>query len=317
MTGVIRAGSGRIPSAVEQEGSDRMQVDRRKLLVLTAMTAVGWNGKARAADDEHALFWRAKVGNGSAILYGYERIAASRVPDIVKDGDRFIDETTRVVQDLSPVVKFPPIQIARKEVVPLSKTLSEPVMSELRAVFAETPQIGEMTNLLSGFETTSLLMGEGQAPSTPSAGGMIADHARTLKRPTVQLIADAEAQALWNPPDLAALNKSIDESKIKYLLDLRRQVGPIGAHLEQLYLDRKGEEINRFTAEIRKHGIVSPTSFLSEDRMRALLFDRLVKTLSAQDAVAAFALLPLGLLTGGDGVLAKLRAGGNAVTALA
>lgn len=294
-----------------------MQIDRRKLLALMAATAVVSPRAAYAADDEHALFWRVKVGDNSGILFGYERIAALRVPDVVKDGDRFIDETKGVLQDLSPVVKFPPIQIDRKQVVPLSKTLSKPVLNELRDVFAKVPQIGEMTNLLSGFETTTLLMGEGQTPSTPSVGGVIADHARTLTRPTTQLISDTEAQSLWNPPDIVALNKSIDESTIKYLLDLRRQVGPIGAHLEKLYLDRKGEEINRFTADIRKHGIVSPSSFLSEEKMRPLLFDSLVKNLSANAAGSAFVFLPLGLLTGADGLLAKLRAAGHTVTAVA
>lgn len=294
-----------------------MQIDRRQLLALASMTAIGWNFKAHAADDQPALFWRVNVGKGSAILYGYERIAAAVVPDIVKDGDRFIDETKSVIQDLSPVVKFPAIQIERKSTIPLSNTISKQTLAELHGVFARTPQIGSMTDLLSGFEVTSLLMGEGQTPSTPSAGGTIAEHGKALNRPVALLITDAEAQGLWNPPDIAALNKSIDEAKIRYLLDLRGQVGPIGAHLEKLYFARQGEEINRFTAEIRKHGIPSPSSFLSEDRMRELLFDRLVTELSAQDAVAAFALLPLGVLTGAEGLLAKLRAGGHAVTAVA
>lgn len=294
-----------------------MQIDRRQLLALASVTAVGWNFKAFAAEDQPALFWRVNVGKNSAILYGYERVAASVAPDVVKDGDRFIDDTKSMILDLSPVVKFPPIQVERNNTTPFSNAVSKETLVELRDAFAKIPPIAAMTDLLSGFEITSLLMGEGQTPSPASVGGVIAEHGRALNRPVALLVSDAEAQGLWNPPDIAALNKSIDEAKVRYLLDLRKQVGPIGAHLEKLYVARQGEEINRFTAEIRKHGIVSPSSFLTEDRMRALLLDRLVTALSASDAVAAFALLPLGLLTGADGLLAKLRAGGNAVTALA
>jgi uncharacterized protein YbaP (TraB family) len=51
--------------------------------------------------------------------------------------------------------------------------------------------------------------------------------------------------------------------------------------------------------------------------MRPLLFDSLVKNLSANAAGSAFVFLPLGLLTGADGLLAKLRAAGHTVTAVA
>ena len=294
-----------------------MPIDQRRFLALAATTALACNFKARAAETQPALFWRVTIGSSSAILYGYERVAASVVPDVVKDGDRFIDETKSLILDLSPVVKFPAIEIDRKITVPLSNTISKQTLTDLRDAFGKTPQVASMTDLLSGLEITSLLMGEGQTPSPATAGGVIAQHGRALDRPVALLISDAEAQGLWNPPDIAALNRSIDEDKVRYLLDLRKQVGPIGAHLEKLYLARQSEEINRFTADIRQHGIVSPSSFLSEERMRALLLDRLVAALAAQDAVAAFALLPLGLLTGADGLVAKLRAGGHAVTVLA
>src|SRR5450830_261239 len=53
-----------------------MQIDRRKLLALMAATAVVSPRVVYAADDEHALFWRVKMGDNSGILFGYERIAA-------------------------------------------------------------------------------------------------------------------------------------------------------------------------------------------------------------------------------------------------
>jgi hypothetical protein len=293
-----------------------MQIDRRKLLVLTTLTALGsqWR-RAAAADDERSLFWRVTFGNSSGILFGYERIAATLVPDIVKDGFRFIDGTKSMIEDLSPVVKFPPLHMDLNDATPLSKIVSQQTDDELQGIYAKNPQLAKMA-LASGLAVTLLLMGEGQTPPNPSAGGTILEHGKTLNRPTTILVTDAEAQGLWNPPDLAALNKSIDEPKIRYLLDLRKQVGPIGAHLETLYRERRGEEISRFTADIRAHGIVSFASFLPADRIRPLLLDRLEKTMAA-GTVDAFVLLPLGLLTGKDGILAALRVKGNTVTAVA
>lgn len=294
-----------------------MQIDRRKWLALVTFIAAGWNWKSEAAEDEKALFWRVTAGKSSSILFGYERVGAALVPEIVKDGFRYLDETKSIAQDLSPVVKFPAIEINHGATKPLSNIVSRSVFDQLQGALGKIPQIGEMAKLLSGFEVTSLLLGEGQTPSLPTAAGVIAEQGRTLNRRVAILVSDAEAQGCWNPPDMAALNGSIDEAKIQYLLDLRQQVGPIGAHLETLYRERRGEEINRFTSDIRMHGIVSPTSFLSADKMRPLLFARLVKAMSAPETADAFMFLPLGLLTGADGILAQLRASGNATTPLA
>jgi hypothetical protein len=293
-----------------------MPIDRRKLLALASLTALGSNWKPAAAAEERALFWRVEFGDSSAVLFGYERIAAALVPDVLKDGFRLIDDTRSVALDLSPVIKFPPIQIDRKNITPLSNVVSRPTADQLHEVYAKFPQMGPMADLLSPFEVTTVLMGEGQSPPNPSAGGTIADRGKILNRPVTILVTDAEAQGLWNPPDMVALNKSIDESRIKYLLDLRQQVGPIGAHLEALYRDRRSEEINRFTGDIKTHGIPSMSGFLPPDRVRPLMLDRLVKTAAASATTDPFVLLPLGLLTGADGILAQLRNKGSVVTAL-
>ncbi len=68
---------------------------------------------------------------------------------------------------------------------------------------------------------------------------MILKHAKPLGHRFIALVTkDEMREQIWRPPDLVALDNSIDEPKIAYLLDLRRRVGPIGAYQSQLYRAR-------------------------------------------------------------------------------
>ncbi|MGO8190111.1 hypothetical protein AB9F38_36050, partial [Rhizobium leguminosarum] len=64
-------------------------------------------------------------------------------------------------------------------------------------------------------------------------------------------------------------------ASITYLLELRRRIGPIGAHFYELYKSLKSAEIARLGEEITSRGIVTPTDLIDADKLRALLIERI------------------------------------------
>jgi hypothetical protein len=67
-------------------------IDGRTTLIATALLLLSRHGNA--ADAENALFWTVTPpGRRSAVMFGYEPIAATLVPDIVKDGETLAAES--------------------------------------------------------------------------------------------------------------------------------------------------------------------------------------------------------------------------------
>ena len=294
-------------------------VSRRRLLIsaaaLVSLRAPGFPFAA-AAEQDRALFWRVGSGTNASIVFGYVRIGASVAPDVVSDGERLLESVHAVVTDMPANVRFPPLSVDRKQVKPIVQVVSPAVAEELRAALGATPAQA-VADSISGFETTVILMSEGQHPSNPSIGGTIVGYAAAHGHPMRQLLTNDEVAGTYQAPDLAAVNARIGEGQITYLLQLRQRFGPIGGHLEQLYRARQSEEIDRFTADIDKHGVPSLSALISGDRLRALIVDRATRMLSDRPSDTALLLLPLGVLTGPNGLLAALEARGVAVTPVA
>ena len=282
-----------------------MPIDRRTMLLAGCALLV--SRYTRAADSENALFWTAAPqGRKGAILFGYERIAPSVVPDLIRDGEALVDASDRVVLDMPQNVRFPTVGAARPQTTPILQTVSAETAERLRKFLAATPAAA-LSDRVTGLEAIMLLMAEGQHNSAYTAAGTIMDHARSAGKPTDQLLSEAEMQSAWQAPDLAALNNNIGEDTITYMLDLRDKIGPIGGHLEQLYSQRKSQEIERLTADMTRHGVVSPSRFIQTDRLRDLMLTRTVAMLTGQSDESRFMFLPLGMLTGSDGLLASLK----------
>jgi hypothetical protein len=292
-----------------------MPVTRRQLLAAAALIAsAAWKSRAYSASQEQAVFWRAsKPGRSANVLFGYARIDASLVPEIVSDGERLIDETQRVVVAV-PNFQVTVWDVPRGTLPPIWKSISQPVADELRSALAGLPDDAPVEEL-SGIEVSWFLMGEGQTAPDPYLGDVLARHSRSRGRSVAFLLTEQEIrEQFWLQRDPVVWNNAIDEPKIAYLLDLRRRVGPIGAHLEQLYRERRGEEIHRFSAEIVKEGIPDPTMFIDQEKAAGLAFERLLGLLEPAGAPASFVVLPIGMLTGETGMLARLRASGYTVT---
>jgi hypothetical protein len=149
-------------------------------------------------------------------------------------------------------------------------------------------------------------------------GGTIVDRAKALGRPMATLLQATDVEHLRKPVDFAQINHKIDQSTIEFLLGARQRVGPIGAYCERLYRERNGEELARFTKAVSDHGVPESPSYIDGEAARQMLLARLPDALrSAQPDDLAFCLLPIGMLTGANSVLATLRERGARTTALA
>jgi hypothetical protein len=241
-------------------------------------------------------------------IFGYERINAALVPDIVSDGDRMSDGASAVYIDIgsnSVPMKF---STNLKQVPPVLPDLSPTDADELRRIMPAAA--GTPVERLPGYIVGMLLMGEGQHPATPSVVAMITDRVRFGGRTVSPLIDDDDLRSLWSPPDAIALG-SVGAQQISYLLQRRRQVGPIGGYIETLYEQRRASEIIQLQQDVAKQGILSPLASLTGPQFKALLLGRLLKI----DSKKSFLLLPLAVLLGDDGILQLMKSSGFQIAA--
>src|SRR5579871_4400939 len=148
----------------------------RRLFAGGLATAVFAPRTMAGATDDRALFWSAEPPERPrSILFGYERIAAARTADIVRDGERLADDQSRLIGAM-PNVRFPRVEIPRKDTTPLVERLSKPAAERVRALLGKDEKWKPMTDTLSAVEFVALVMFEGQTPATASVGGTIAAH---------------------------------------------------------------------------------------------------------------------------------------------
>jgi hypothetical protein len=269
---------------------------------------------AQAAEYDGALFWRARFATSEAVLFGYVRARGDAFPDVVADGKKFIDETSSFLVDVDPGIKFTPTTFDNDDLKPIFLELAKADQEELATIFAGSRSIRSFSKL-TALELNILLMGEGQQgfrPDAPSLGHTLFMYAQSLKRPMAALISQDEVKALSKPLTLESAN-AVGSESVVYLLNLRRRVGPIGAHFDRLYGTRKSGEIAKLGEEMASKDVFDLTEFIDSGTMRSLLIERL-STLSA--GTDAFVTLPIGLLSGPDSICEALRSRGAEVTAI-
>lgn len=286
-----------------------MRINRRWFM-LSLVSAAAFGCPDRGfAEEGKALFWRIKTrDNRSGIVFGYGRIAASLAPDLVRDGERLVRHASHVVLDMNSFT-FTSKNLSNLPPPPLLPRLSQAVAAELRIVLTGLGMTQQQVESAFGLLVVVSLTGEGQTKAVPSVGDVIVNRAIKLGRSITFLLAENEARQLILPVDTAALNDTVDEKMITSLLGLRRLVGPIGAHSDKLYLDRKSEELYRFSNTLVAYGV--PDYFRDN---RDLLFSRFSDALTTQQP---FFLLPVGTLTGPDGILQVFRQQGAEVSIVA
>jgi hypothetical protein len=287
-----------------------MLADRRRFMVSVFIAAAFGGADRGFAEEDRALFWRIKIRDGrSGVVFGYGPIAASLVPDVVSDGERMIERTSRVVPDLNPFTS-PPMKMGK--LPPLLSRLGQAVAAELRNVLTELGVTQLQLESEPGFVVAFRLIGEGQTKPVPSVGDIIVNRARARGRSITTLLTEDEVKHIIKPVDMTALNDTINETMIAFMLELRRQVGPIGAHSEKLYGDRKSDELYRFSKKLADQGVPGPDNFFND--YSDLLFSRIIGALTA---LPCFILVPVGMLTGSEGILERFRRQGADVRVLA
>lgn len=268
----------------------------------------------KAADEENAVFWRAKSPANDHVLFGYVRIRAYTFPDIVADGKRMVDQSKTVLIDVNPSLTLSTTKFKNRDIKPVFAALTPSDQDELKTILSTSPAKGAIEKL-SGFEASLLLIGEGQhvfGPDTPSIGLALANYGVSIGRDVKTLAADGEMRTLQRPLTLETVN-SVGPDSISYLLDLRRRIGPIGAYFDELYEARKSAEIAGLGEEITAKGIVTPTDLIDADRLCALLIERIANLPAGTNA---FIILPIGLLSGPYSILDELRSRGSEVSAI-
>jgi hypothetical protein len=297
-----------------------MQLTRRRALglALAASSAAGLSAKAASeVNDDRALFWEFGSGASASTIFGYDRIAASLISDIVDDGTRRATAAKRVIQDFPSRVVLPAIKID-PSLQPVVDRLDAKTAAAFRAVVQQGfAQVGSTVDKMPGIEASMLLMAEGRTPPNLTVGGAIVEGALKLGRPSMVLISDTELRGIVFSPNLTALDKRIGQDTIAYMLDLRAKGGPIGRQFEQLYASRRGRDIHSLGAELTKRGVFAPSQMLNSDAIKYLLASRLEVAIKKDAASSAFALMPLDALVGDDGIIAAFRKSGNSVTAVA
>jgi hypothetical protein len=271
-----------------------------------------------AASDDRALFWSAEApGQPKAILFAYERVGAAVTADIVRDGERFVQEQDRLIAAI-PNVKLGESAANRNELKPLLGRLSPPDRDRVQALLTLDGRIQTLLDKVSGVELVAMVIGEGQSPSNPSVGGTIAERAQAANKPMSYLLSSSDLQSTTVRPDLRAVDEQIDGKVVTWLLDLRDRVGPVGKHYETLYAERRAADIVRLNADMRRHGVpgLSEMSGVSAQKIEALLIERTRAALKKPNG-KIFMMLPLGTLCRDDGILAALRQDGVTLAPIA
>jgi len=289
-----------------------MRINRRQFAAL--MVVLSLPEISGAANGKSGLFWRAKFPSQEIVLFGYVRVRSDFFPDIVAEGKRLIDQSKLILIDMNPGLTLSTTKFKNSDLRPVFPRLPQPYQEELKAILS-TSQARNATESLSGFEVGLLLIGEGQHSFTadaPSIGLELANYGVSIGRSVKTLASDSEMRSMQKPPTLEMIN-SVGPDSIAYLLDLRRRIGPIGEYLDELYKAGKSAEIASLGEEITAKGIFTPTDFMDADRLRALFVERIA---NMPVGTNAFAMLPIGLLSGSYSILPELRTRDAEVTAI-
>jgi hypothetical protein len=289
----------------------------RRHFIGTAASATALACKWAEAQEERALFWRIESPDGGrGIAFGYARVAAAVVPEVVKDGVRLMEGAKRVVLDMNNT-RFPAMKVD-PNLPPLWPKLDPARAQQVRSILTSMHVPPAQLENLPGFFIATFLYAEGQTNPVPSVGGVIVDRAKALGRPMTVLLEASDVEHLRKPVDFARINERVDGATIEFLLDARRRVGPIGAYCERLYRERKGEELQRFAKSMSDHGVPESQTYFDGEATREMLLARFPTALrSTQSDDLAFCLLPIGMLSGPKSILTTLRDQGAHTSPLA
>ena len=302
-------------------------LDRRMALrlLLGGLAAAGTRPALSAPDDDVGVFWNIEgpsetvggtAGGVHGILFGYQRIAAAALPEMVNDGVRFLKTVDHAVIDhpnLSKPVKLP------DQLPPLLPTLRPELAQQVRAILLAAGLPADKIDTLPSMVVLMVLLGEGAPPAEVTVGGVLFEEAKALGKPVGTLMTEQETQHFLDQmgPDPAAVEAPLTNDTVSFLLQTRREVGPIGAHCVALYRDRKTGELHRFADDLGRQSI-APLLWRDPEAAGRFYIDTLApRIVPALATGSAFFFINGGTLPSANGVLDRLRKQGARVTSLA
>lgn len=289
-------------------------LNRRETLALPFLLAAQ---RAFAQPADKGLFWKITHPQATElIIFGYGRVNASRALDIVADGQRLISGASRILVDLNPNIVLPEIVTKNVDLPSVMPRLRPETAERLRAAAAAIPNLARVVEKADGLLITIALVGEGQPPGEQFVAVPIIQTAADAGKLINVLLSDETVKKHYRPPDLVALARRVDDETVDALLDIRDEVGPIGANADRLYAERRGRDVVAFGERLTKLPLLNPDDYFARD-MRRDLRVALNAQLGPGQPGPIFAALPIGLVVEEGGLLSFMAERGAQVEVLA
>jgi hypothetical protein len=282
----------------------RVALDRRSFLLAAASSLATASVQGKNI-EENGLFWEVTPhGRPTSIVFGYARTAAAIAPAVVSDGEKFALGCGMLLADV-PNYRLPAAPLHEDQTTPISNRVPPALAQRIRSFVAAGYPSMPRRDQINGLTLLLLLQFEGQTQPVPSVGGTIVEYAQKAGRSVGYLLDVKELAALFQPPDLGLIDKRVSADSVNYMMTLRDRIGPVGKYQESLYVNRRVGELARLTDEMKSHGVpmFADLSGVDENRLETMIIDRAIKAvLGASQPL--FLMLPIGVLTLEDGMLA-------------
>lgn len=293
-------------------------LDRRALLVAFGGVGGFVAGLPRLAQasDETGVFWKVQARGTGGVLFGYQRVAAQAVPDMLADGERLLANVNAVCVDHGNVQKT--ITVPNQTLKPLLPSLQGDLAAQLRTIVAA---LGVPANQIDTAPSALVLMaivGEGAPPAQVTVGGTLFERAQALGKPASALMTPAETEEFWKMlgPGTQLTELQLSNDAVKALLAIRHEVGPIGAHCVALYRARKIDALHRFSQRLESQGI-PPLIWQDPHAAAQFYLDIVAPRIAQKLGVPTLFFVNGGTFLIEHGLLARLREQGATVTAIA
>jgi hypothetical protein len=271
---------------------------------------------ARASGDT-GVFWDLEANGARGVLFGYQRVAAAAVPEILADGERVLKGVNAVYVDHGDIQKT--VTVPNKELKPLLAGLQPDLAEQVRTIVLSLGVPQDQVDEAPAVLVLMALIGEGAPAAKMSVAGTLFERAKAAGKPAPTLMNEAETRQfldmLGPATDMTGL--TLSDNTVRALLVIRREVGPIGAHCVTLYRARKIRDLHEFSRRLEQQGI-PPLIWRNPDAAARMYLDIVAPRIMTELAGGpTLFFVNEGTFLIDHGLLARLREQGAALTALA
>src|SRR5260370_14981659 len=120
-------------------------------------------------NDDTGVFWNVEANGARGVLFGYQRVAAAAVPEILADGERLLKSVTAVQVDHANIQKS--VTVPNKELKPLLPSLRPDLAQQMRTIMLSLGVPQDQIDRAPGALVLMALIGEGEPASKVTVGG--------------------------------------------------------------------------------------------------------------------------------------------------